>query len=150
MKTFNKYISCLAIVLAIAATSCKVERIKPVKEGVKSIAGSWKVVKAIRNGADITNFNGLDLSKFRINFAADKSYTLVDKLPFIVYGNGSYSLDDIYPMGIVFTPTGPGATPAQSTLIYPIVNGVRRIQIDFTANPGCTNNSYTYFLEEAK
>ena len=150
MKTLNKYISCMAILVAMAAASCKVERIKPVAEQVKDISGSWKVVKVLRNGTNITSFTGMDLSKFRINFQPNKTYTLVDKLPFIVYANGSFTLDDIYPMGIVFTPTGPGAAPVESTLIYPIVNGVRRIQIDFTANPGCTNNSYTYMLEEVQ
>lgn len=144
MKIFCRMILLFAIPLAWS--SCKVEQPKIVTETTKSIDGTWQVINVKQDGVDITGSNGLDLSQFRITFQ-NNSYTLTNQIPFIVYQNGTYKLDDPQvPTQITFTASG--AQPVSSTLNYPIVAGGRNIVIQFYANPGCTDNSYTYTLQK--
>lgn len=136
----------LLFAMPLVWSSCKVEQAKTVTETVKNISGTWQIVDVQQNGVDITGSNGLDISQFRINFQ-NNSYKLTNPLPFIVYQNGTYSLNDPQvPTEITFTAAG--AQPVTSTFNYPIVTGVRNIVIQFTANPGCTDNSYTYTLQK--
>jgi Domain of unknown function (DUF5004) len=146
MKARNKFfIPCILLLLTIWA-SCKVDRVVPVNEAVKDISGTWQVIKATRNGTDITNYNGVDFSKFNVVFKAG-TYTLNNRLPFLTDTGGTYKLNDPqYPMQISFTPTGGQAV--QTDFVYPIVTGVRNINLTFSANPGCNSNSYIYTLQK--
>jgi hypothetical protein len=146
MKTLNKLIFLLALSTVIWA-SCKTEKVETVTETTKSIAGSWKIIKVTRDGTDITTYNGLDFTQFRINFTTN-AYTLVNPLPFIVTANGTYSLNDPQvPTQITFTASGSQAIT--TNFVYPIVTGVRNINLQFSANPGCNDNTYIYTLEKA-
>lgn len=147
MKALHRSVI-FAALSVLVWSSCKVEKTKIVTESTKDISGSWKIVKVTRNGTDITAANGLDFSQFRVNFLSNKTYTLTNALPFIVQANGTYSLDDPQvPTEITFTQNG---SPAITTdFVYPIVGGVRQISLQFSANPGCNNNSYVYTLQKA-
>ena len=124
------------------AISCKTEKVLPSQEALKTITGNWQVIKASRNGTDLDGL--LDFSKFRIQFDGT-NYKLVDKLPFIVNQNGTFSLDDPqYPFKITFTATG--AQAVSTVFTYPIVNGKKQLTLTFS--PGCPNNSYTYVLQQ--
>lgn len=134
----------LLLMLAIGLGSCKMEKISPTKESVKDISGNWKIIRATRNGTDLTSL--VDLSQFRLNFDNGK-YTLLNKVPFLVSHDGSYSLDDPkYPFQITFTAAG--GAPVATSFNFPIVNGVRQLTITF--NPGCANNSYVYVFQKVQ
>lgn len=145
MKKTNIFCQINLLLVAVAVilmASCKAERALPVAEQVKDITGSWQVIRATRNGTDLTGI--IDFSKFRVNFK-EGAYALENKLPFLVNNDGKYSLDDPqYPFKITFTATG--ATPVATAFTYPIVNGKRQLTITFS--PGCPNNSYVYVLQK--
>lgn len=146
MGKFYKYKLLTALFSVLIYTSCRVEKVKPHIEAVKDITGSWIVVKAVRNGTDVTN--SFDFSKFRINFLANKTYVLVNRVPFLVKTDGAYSLDDpLYPFQITFKSTTAGIKPIVTDLEYPLINGVRQIKLTFS--PGCFANSYTYIFQKA-
>jgi hypothetical protein len=143
-KIYKTRHSQLLLIMAVMliASSCKTERVLPQKEALKDIAGNWQVIKATRNGTDLTGM--VDFSQFRLNFA-NGNYTMENKLPFLVNQNGSFSLDDPqYPFKITFTPTG--AQPVSTLFTYPILNGKRQLSLTFS--PGCANNSYVYVLQQ--
>ena len=113
-------------------------------ESPKEITGTWKIIKASRNGSDITTL--MDFSQFRIHFNSDNSYTIDNYLPFLVKSEGSWSLDDPqYPFNLVFKEEGSNEEVI-SGLSYPIVNGKRQINLSFS--PGCYSNIYTYVFEK--
>ncbi|MDB5135064.1 MAG: hypothetical protein JWP37_1667 [Mucilaginibacter sp.] len=146
MKEFYKFrrpAYLLVILALLAASSCKVESLRPVNEASKDISGNWSVIGATRNGTDLTSI--VDFSQFKLTFSEGK-YTLLNKLPFLVSQNGTYSLDNPqYPFQISFTPAG---SPAVATAFtYPIVNGVRQLTLTFS--PGCPNNIYIYTFRKA-
>ncbi|HEY9260491.1 DUF5004 domain-containing protein [Chitinophaga sp.] len=129
-------------ILALFINACE-RRDMLVPEPVKDITGEWRIVKAVRNGVDITTLT--DFTKFRIRFTADLQYTIENPLPFVVSKNGSYALDDPkYPFRINFRQTGVNA-PVSTTFTYPVVNGKRNMNFSFS--PGCTANTYDYTLE---
>jgi hypothetical protein len=133
---------CLLLLSGWFFTSCKTEEIMPLAEAPKNISGSWKVIKATRNGADITT--DYDFTQFRVKFDSTGSYTLQNLLPFLVNTNGKYNLDDPkYPFQITFTPDG--GTAVAVPFNYPTVTGVR--QLNLTLVPGCTANTYIYTLQ---
>lgn len=132
----------LFILLAACLSSCKMEEPAPAKEAVKDISGNWRVVKATRNGTDITSI--ADFGQFRLEFSNGK-YTLLNKVPFLVTQNGTYALDDPkYPFKITFT--AGTAAPVSTAFNFPIVNGVRQLTLTFS--PGCTSNTYVYVFEK--
>lgn len=144
-KLYNNWISISTILFLsiLFMNSCKTEKIVPAQEAPKDISGNWQVIKATRNGTDITSI--VDFSQFKLNFNSG-SYTLVNRLPFLVSQSGTYSLDDPqYPFQISFTPSGSKAVATAFT--YPIVNGARQLSITFS--PGCANNSYVYTFQKA-
>ncbi|MEO6150851.1 MAG: DUF5004 domain-containing protein [Mucilaginibacter sp.] len=145
MKKLNKLKILAAALPFLLWASCRVDKVVPPKEPIKDIVGSWGVVKATRNGVDLTTT--FDFSKFKVNFGADSKYTLVNRVPFLVAKDGSYSTDDpLYPFQITLTP---GTSPAVVTgFEYPLVNGKRQIKLIF--NVGCNINSYTYTLQKDK
>ncbi|ANI89644.1 hypothetical protein A9P82_10305 [Arachidicoccus ginsenosidimutans] len=112
------------------------------QEPVKSIAGTWKIIGATRNGTDL--INRFDFSHFKITFT-DSSYTIDSLVPFIVTQNGKYHLDDPqYPFKIYFETQDNSSK--ELDLKYPSTNGVRNIVLTFS--PGCSSNSYTYTLQK--
>jgi hypothetical protein len=140
--SFNlKYNLLLVALSTILWASCKVDKVLPVAESVKDISGSWKVVKATRNGTDLVSI--IDFTQFRVKFDGTGGYTLINPLPFVVSKEGKYSLDDPnYPFKITFTPTG--AAAISTAFNYPIIGGAR--QLNLTFSPGCTLNTYIYTL----
>lgn len=146
LNNFNK-LNFLLIVLAILVwSSCKTDKITPVTEPVKDLTGTWKVVKASRNGSDLfalVDTSVVNFNSFTIKFNGN-GYTLTNPLPFIVSQNGTYALDNPqFPFKIMFTQTGASA-PVSTAFTYPIVNGVRVLTLVFS--PGCPQNSYSYSL----
>jgi hypothetical protein len=140
----QQYAFLLVAVVAMFMASCKAERVLPVKEAVKDISGSWQVISATRNGTDLTSL--IDFTQFRLNFK-DGSYTMVNKLPFLVNNDGKFTLDDPeYPFKITFAATG--GSPVSTAFNYPIINGKRQLSITFS--PGCPNNTYVYVLQQVK
>ena len=133
----------LILLMMMIFASCKVERLSPVAESTKDITGDWTVIAATRNGTDLTST--IDFSQFKVSFK-DGKYTLINKLPFLVSKDGSYSFDDPqYPFKISFTATG---SPAVATAFtYPIVNGIRQLTLTFS--PGCPGNTYVYTFKKA-
>ena len=129
---------------SILGLACKREVNIVPKEASKTLNGSWQIVKATRNGTDLTD--RFDFSKFRIVFK-DSSYTLENPVPFPVSDNGSFYLDDPkYPFKINLEQTG-GNNQALD-MQFPITGGVRSIIIDFS--PGCSENTYEYTLQQVK
>ncbi len=130
------------IMALLCFSACKTEKVLPAAEAVKDISGNWQVIKATRNGTDITNI--ADFTQFRLKFSEGK-YSLVNKLPFLVTQDGAYSLDNPqYPFQITFTATGAKAVATAFT--YPVVNGVRQLSLTFS--PGCPNNTYVYVFQK--
>jgi len=123
--------------------ACKPERLIVPSEPVKNVAGSWQIIKATRNGTDLTT--RFDFSHFRVQFS-DSSYSIDSLVPFIVNKNGKWTFDNPnYPFFLSFKPTDSAAKTSQ--LLYPVVNGQRNIIITFS--PGCSLNSYQYTLQKA-
>jgi hypothetical protein len=130
---------------AIVLVSCKNEVADLItEEPVKDITGTWRIVSLSRNGEELSE--RLDLSKFKIIFNADGSYTLQDKMAFTVSGPGSYTLNDSqYPSGLILTEEG--KAPEKMTFQFPVIAGKR--QLSLTLNPGCPGNTYQYnFVRE--
>lgn len=135
----NRYILIIAVCLF---SSCRVEEIAPVAEAPKNVTGSWKVIKATRNGTDITN--AFDFTQFRLKFDSTDNYTLVNRLPFLVNKSGKYKLDDpAYPFKLTMVPEGGSAV--STSFNYPTIAGIRQLSLTFI--PGCELNSYIYTLE---
>jgi len=136
----NRTILFIAACIVFLA-SCKVEEIAPVAEAPKNLTGRWKIIKATRNGTDITNV--FDFTQFRLRFDSTGNYTLENKLPFLVKANGKYALDDPeYPFKLTLTPEGGSAIT--TSLNYPTSAGVRLLNLSFV--PGCELNAYIYTL----
>jgi hypothetical protein len=131
-----------ALVFALVTVAACQKKEQVFTESDKPLNGAWKIVKAIRNGEDITA--RFDFSTFRITFA-DSSYTLTDPVPFVVAKNGKWNFDDPqYPQTLSLLPAG-SATPVNPIFRYPVVKGKRSLILTFS--PGCTSNKYEYTLE---
>ncbi|SFW84403.1 DUF5004 domain-containing protein [Chitinophaga sancti] len=137
----NRYLILSAFCLLLF--SCKLEEVSPVGEAPKNISGSWKVLKATRNGTDITS--AFDFTQFRVKFDSAGNYSIVNKIPFLVNTNGTYSLDDpAYPFKITFTPQGGSAVA--TSFNYVTAAGIRQLNLTFV--PGCELNAYIYTLQK--
>jgi hypothetical protein len=129
---------------AAGLMACKPEHLILPGEPVKQLSGNWQIIKATRNGTDLTT--RFDFSHFRIQFT-DSSYSIDSLVPFIVSKNGKWAFDDpTYPFSISFQPVD--STAKRSPLLYPVTNGQRNLIITFS--PGCSQNSYQYTLQKAK
>ena len=109
MKFNNKMrISALFLMLFLVFSSCtKFSDSYPTefKESVKEINGTWRIIKASRNGTDITA--QFDFSKFKLSFNSDKTYKIENYLPFLVKSDGTWSLSaPHYPFTLVFKENG--------------------------------------------
>lgn len=133
------------LLATITVFSCKDEVAAVITdESVKDITGTWKVVSLSRNGEELSQ--RIDLSKFRIIFKSDGTYTLQDKLAFAVSGPGSYKLNDPqYPYSVLLTEQGKQAKSIKFQ--FPVIEGKR--QMSLTLSPGCAGNTYQYnFVKE--
>ncbi|HYH57086.1 MAG TPA: DUF5004 domain-containing protein [Anseongella sp.] len=146
MKTnsgkLRTYLSVFLVAALLAA--CKTEEFYFQEPG-KDIAGTWEVVKVMRNGADITSRVA---GGFEITFQENGSdYDLGgNALPFIVSKKGTWSFDDpAYPFAISFRAEG-SAGEVTVPFLFPVSGGKRQIQFSFS--PGCGGNTYEYLLEE--
>lgn len=132
-----------ALLLSSLLFSCKPEHLMVPSEPVKNISGNWQIIKATRNGTDMTS--RFDFTHFRILFT-DSTYAIDSLVPFIVNKNGRWAFDDPqYPFNISFVATD--SASKSSALQFPVTNGVRNLIITFS--PGCTLNSYQYTLQKA-
>lgn len=130
----------------IGLSACKKQTTIPFREPIKDITGSWKIIKLTRNGEDLTS--RIDLSKFRLIFNKDSTYSFEGKFPFIVSQPGTYSLDNPqYPFYISFT-TKDKTIKDTLNFVYPIENGKRRISLNIS--PGCSSNTYNYVFEKVQ
>lgn len=130
---------------SITLQSCKDEIAATIsEEPVKDIAGTWKIVSLTRNGEELAQ--RIDLSKFRVSFKADGTYTLQDKMSFPVSEPGTYQLNDPqYPSTLVLSPQNKTGKNVQFT--FPVVAGKRQLSLTFS--PGCASNTYQYnFVRE--
>ena len=133
----------LPILCSLVFFACKPELLIAPSEPVKDLTGNWQIIKATRNGTDLTT--RFDFSQFRIHFT-DSSYTIDSLVPFIVSRNGKWSFDDpTYPFKLSFQATDSSART--SPLQYPVTEGQRNLIITFS--PGCSLNSYQYTLQKA-
>ncbi|MBQ9534009.1 MAG: DUF5004 domain-containing protein [Prevotella sp.] len=113
-----------------------------VSEAVKDMSGTWKLQTVTRNGIDITK--SMDFTRFQLKLNADGSYNIMNYLPFVVSGEGKWSVNDPqHPMQLTFQENG-AASPVSLGFSYPIVNGQRSLSI--TLSPGCRSNVYVYTL----
>ncbi len=129
----------------IVLYSCKNELLNTITdEPVKEITGTWKIVSISRNGEQLEK--RLDLSKFRITFNADGSYTLKNKFAFAVSEPGSYTLNDPqYPSALIMTQQG--KETGKVKFQFPVIEGKRNMSLTFS--PGCEGNTYQYdFIRE--
>jgi hypothetical protein len=139
-------ILCLIFLILAGFTSCKKESNISIQEPLKDITGSWEIVKLTRNGEDLTD--RVDLSKFRLVFNKDSTYSLQGNMPFIVREPGTYSLDNPqYPFFIRFE-TQDKSIQDTLKLVYPVVNGVRQISVNIS--PGCSKNTYNYVFQKVQ
>lgn len=148
MKLNMRFTMGVFFILAVAVSSCDTfkDEITPEKysEAVKSIDANWQLSAVSRNGIDITDM--MDFTRFYIVLNKDNTYELKNYLPFIVKGNGSWSVDDpIYPFHISFKEDG--TEKEVKTLIgFRTVDGKRQMTI--TVSPGCPSNKYVYTFKQ--
>lgn len=112
----------------------------------KKLEGSYQIVSATRNGADITD--RFDFSTFRLTFQTSSegtgSYTIENEAPFVIEKNGTWTFDDpSYPVAIAFTQTG-GTSLRVAEIVTPIIYD--KPQLIFKFSPGCSGNTYQYTL----
>ena len=138
-----KKILLLPILCSLVLFACKPEMLIAPSEPAKDLSGSWQIIKATRNGTDLTmRFN---FSQFRIRFT-DSTYTIDSLVPFIVNRSGKWAFDDpTYPFTLSFQATDSSAKT--SPLLFPVTGGQRNLIITFS--PGCSANTYQYTLQKA-
>ena len=138
-----KKILVLPILCSLVFFACKPEMLIAPSEPAKDLSGSWQIIKATRNGTDLTmRFN---FSQFRIRFT-DSTYTIDSLVPFIVNRSGKWAFDDpTYPFTLSFQATDSSAKT--SPLLFPVTGGQRNLIITFS--PGCSANTYQYTLQKA-
>jgi hypothetical protein len=138
-----KKIVALLILCSLALFACKPEMLIAPSEPAKNLAGNWQIIRATRNGTDLTA--RFDFSGFRIRFT-DSTYTIDSLVPFIVNKSGKWAFDDpTYPFTLSFEATDSSAK--SSPLLFPVTGGQRNLIITFS--PGCTLNTYQYTLQKA-
>lgn len=133
------------LLATLTVLSCKDEVAATITdESVKDVTGTWKVTSLTRNGEELAQ--RIDLSKFRITFKSDGTYSMQDKLAFVVANAGTYKLNDPqYPYSLVLTEQSKTAQTVKFQ--FPVVEGKR--QLSLTLSPGCAGNTYQYnFVRE--
>jgi hypothetical protein len=147
MRISLKNIFFIVLLLCIASACNKFKdnsSSEVVPESTKQIDGEWQLSTVTRNGTDITS--AMDFSAFHLILNSDSTYTLVDRMPFIVKKDGKWSVDDPkYPFHLTFTESGSG-NGVTTEIKYPVVEGKREISL--TLSPGCHSNTYIYVFKK--
>jgi len=145
---FSFLILLFSLAMLMASCSTYYDETTPyaVKEAMKDLSGSWRLKTVTRNGVNITN--QMDFTRFRLNLNQDGSYSIQNYLPFVVSGNGTWTVNDpLRPMLLSFKEEG-AAKGIDLDFSYPVVDGSRALSI--TLSPGCHTNSYVYTLYRDK
>lgn len=134
--------------LAVAVSSCDTfkDEITPksYSEAVKNIDGNWQLSAVARNKVDITK--AMDFTRFHLVLNKDNTYELKNYLPFIVKGNGSWSVDDpLYPFHLSFKEKD-AEEGVKTSIGFQTVDGKRQMTI--TLSPGCHSNEYVYTFKQ--
>lgn len=128
---------------------CRVEGL--VAEPVKDVRGTWKIMKVVRNGVDITQKVKVD--GFQLDLQTDPSdqhggtgtYKIARGAPFVVKGDGTWKLNDpVYPFTISLSPDSDPGGNVDLDFSFLIIKG--KYQIKLILQPGCPANSYEYYL----
>ena len=113
-------------------------------ETIKHVDGNWRLFTVSRNGIDITKY--MDFSRFHIVLNKDNTYEIKNYLPFIVKGNGTWSVDDPqFPFHLIFREDGADET-VETEIGFLTVDGERQLTIKLS--PGCHNNTYVYTFKQ--
>jgi hypothetical protein len=142
MNYFNLNRKVLAVLLVLLAGACKPEQ-RAGDEARAAYAGSWTIVKAVRNLDDITS--GCDFGRSLITLNADGTYTVDKTAMFIVTKNGDWavrkqSAGDI----IVLKPSAGGPAPAYE-MQSDTTGNAGNIIANFTTG---SSNTYEYILKK--
>ena len=112
-------------------------------ETIKHVDGNWRLFTVSRNGIDITKY--MDFSRFHIVLNKDNTYEIKNYLPFIVKGNGTWSVDDPqFPFHLIFREDGADET-VETEIGFLTVDGERQLTIKLS--PGHTN-TYVYTFKQ--
>jgi len=135
----------LAAVTALMAVSCDSykdpDNPDKLVEADKDLAATWQLYKVKRNGIDIST--SMNFTRFKLHLEEGGRYTLENRLPFPVSGNGYWEVDDpTHPFRLTFTEEDASGEPEIVEISYPIVKGNRQLSI--IHSPGCETNSYEY------
>ena len=132
MKLNVRFIMGAFFALTIIVSSCNTfkDEITPenYSEVAKNINANWQLSAVSRNGVDITDM--MDFTRFHIVLNEDNTYKIENYLPFIVKGNGSWSVDK----------------EIKTLIGFRTVNGKRQMSI--TLSPGCHTNKYVYTFKQ--
>ena len=113
-------------------------------ETIKHVDGNWRLFTVSRNGIDITKY--MDFSRFHIVLNKDNTYEIKNYLPFIVKGNGTWSVDDPqFPFHLIFREDGADET-VETEIGFFTVDGERQLTIKLS--PGCHTNTYVYTFKQ--
>ena len=113
-------------------------------ETIKHVDGNWRLFTVSRNGIDITEY--MDFSRFHIVLNKDNTYEIKNYLPFIVKGNGTWSVDDPqFPFHLIFREDGADKT-VETEIGFLTVIGERQLTIKLS--PGCHTNTYVYTFKQ--
>ena len=113
-------------------------------ETIKHVDGNWRLFTVSRNGIDITKY--MDFSRFHIVLNKDNTYEIKNYLPFIVKGNGTWSVDDPqFPFHLIFREDGADET-VETEIGFLTVDGERQLTINLS--PGCHTNTYVYTFKQ--
>ena len=111
---------------------------------IKHVDGNWRLFTVSRNGIDITKY--MDFSRFHIVLNKDNTYEIKNYLPFIVKGNGTWSVDDPqFPFHLIFREDGADET-VETEIGFLTVDGERQLTIKLS--PGCHTNTYVYTFKQ--
>jgi hypothetical protein len=147
----NKAVYLSIIMIALIWSSCKLEHVNIPSEPNKNITGTWKIATVIQDNVTIFDTTkalglpkGFDFTQFRVIFKGNAYTTNIDA-PFIVSGNGTYTLNEPFSTKLTFKPDT--STAVSLDFYYPVTAGTRQLILTFS--PGCIKNSYQYILEKA-
>lgn len=113
-------------------------------ETIKHVDGNWRLFTVSRNGIDITKY--MDFSRFHIVLNKDNTYEIKNYLPFIVKGNGTWSVDDPqFPFHLIFREDGADET-VETEIGFLTVDGERQLTIKLS--PGCHTNTSIILLNK--
>lgn len=140
----------LAVFAALSAVSCDsykdTDNPGKIVEADKNLAGVWQLAGVTRNGVEITD--QMNCGQFKLHLEKSGRYTLENRLPFPVAHDGFWEVDDpAHPFQLTFTEDDVIGDPESVEILYPIVDGKRRLTISHS--PGCDANNYIYVFVQS-